>query len=135
MPGDTLAALEELEPSQVIVLGGEARIDAAAYAAVGGTERIAGSDRYETGVEISSALEPGVDVVYVAVGTDYPDALAGSALAGAQDTAVLLTKGSKLSNDTAERLVELEPAKVVVLGGEEAVSTAAYDAIEALFED
>ena len=135
VPGDTLAALEELEPSQVIVLGGEARIDAAAYAAVGGTERIAGSDRYETGVEISSALEPGVDVVYVAVGTDYPDALAGSALAGAQDTAVLLTKGSKLSNDTAERLVELEPAKVVVLGGEEAVSTAAYDAIEALFED
>src|SRR5690606_38516634 len=49
-----------------------------------GTHRLAGADRYATAVEISKRFNAGVPVVYIATGTDYPDALSASALAGAK---------------------------------------------------
>lgn len=135
VPAATADALAELDPATVVVLGGTDTVTDATYAELGGTLRVEGEDRYATGVAVSSGLEPGVDVVYVASGLDYPDGLAGSALAGAQDAAVLLTRQDELSTATAAELTRLEPASVIVLGGTEAVSEATYTQIEALFAD
>ena len=135
VPSRTAEVLAELDATNVIVLGGPDAVDAETYVELGGTERIAGEQRYETGALISEGLEAGVDVVFVATGADYPDALAASALAGAQDTSVLLTKVDHLPKHTAAELQRLEPAQVVVLGGESAVDADTYEAIEALFED
>jgi len=49
-----------------------------------------GAGRVETAVELSSStFEPGVPVVYVATGGDFPDALAGGAAAALQRGPVL----------------------------------------------
>lgn len=86
-------------------------------------ERIGGPNRYATAAAASAdAFEPGVDVVYVATGTGFADALTGSALAGAQGAPVLLVKPEAVPAVTAAELGRLDPAAVVVLGGSAAVS-------------
>ena len=84
-------------------------------------ERWYGANRYETAVAISSHIEPGIDVVYLATGTDYADALAGAALAGSVDAPVLLTRPDHLVHATAAELERLQPERVVLFGGTQAI--------------
>lgn len=86
--------------------------------------RIAGQDRYETAALVAlDRFDPDdVDVVYLAVGTDFPDALAGGPLAAAMDAPILLTRTDELPKVTADALATLDPDKVVALGGPVAIS-------------
>lgn len=84
-------------------------------------ERWEGTDRYRTAAAVASTYEPGVDTVFVATGLDYPDALAGAALAGSLDSPVLLTRPQGVPGATAAQVARLQPDRVVVLGGPEAV--------------
>ncbi|WP_151525741.1 cell wall-binding repeat-containing protein [Serinicoccus kebangsaanensis] len=97
--------------------------------------RIAGEDRYGTAVELSQRYAPGVESVLLSTGADFPDALAGAALAGSVEVPVLLTEPDVLPAVTSAELQRLNPAEVVVLGGdgavEDAVVEAAADAAQA----
>ena len=59
-----------------------------AYAA---TKRIAGPDRYATAVAISQAAGPHDGTVFLASGSNFPDALAAGPVAAAERAALLLT--------------------------------------------
>ncbi|WP_192498639.1 cell wall-binding repeat-containing protein [Ornithinimicrobium pratense] len=87
-------------------------------------ERWSGTNRYGTAAAVSGTYEPGADVVFLATGLDYPDALTGSALAGSMDAPVLLTRKGALPNSTIAELGRLAPERVVVLGGPDAVADA-----------
>lgn len=88
-------------------------------------ERISGENRYGTAAAAShDAYAPGVDVVFVATGTQFADALTGSALAGHQGAPILLVKPGAVPAVTAAELDRLNPASVVVLGGTGSVSEA-----------
>lgn len=89
-----------------------------------------GADRVATAVEVASLAFPdGAADVVVATARDWPDALGGSALAGALDAPILLTEPSHLSPAVRAALEDLGATRVVVLGGIGAVSAAAYDEI------
>ncbi len=122
VPAATAEALATLNPDNVIVLGGEGAVSDVVYTAVQADDRIAGANRYETAVAISQEHEPDVEIVHIASGRDFPDALAGSALAGTQDVPVLLTKPDQLPSATLAELERLSPERVVILGGTNAVS-------------
>jgi len=95
------------------------------------TDRIGGSDRYATSALISKeTFDPGVAVAYLASGVNYPDALAGGAVAGGKGAPVLLTKPDAIPTDVAKELERLKPGKIVVLGGESAVSAAVSTAAD-----
>lgn len=90
----------------VYLLGSEGALTAAVadkVRALGYTvKRLAGSDRYATSVEIAKEIDPTPDLVLLATGTNFPDALAAGAAAGSYQGAgvptavVLLTKDSVL---------------------------------------
>ena len=81
-------------------------------------ERIAGPDRFATGAAVSAAsFAPGVPVVFVATGFDFPDALAAGPAAARLGGPVLLVGGTSLSAAVAAELTRLQPASIVVLGG------------------
>ncbi|HET9878939.1 MAG TPA: cell wall-binding repeat-containing protein [Candidatus Limnocylindria bacterium] len=87
--------------------------------------RLAGADRYATAAAISRArFAAGPDVAYVATGTNFPDALAGAAAAGAREAPVLLVRPNELPAATRTELARLRPGSIVVLGGKAAVSEA-----------
>ena len=120
------------EGSTVYLLGGEAALDpsieselqAAGYETV----RISGVGRHETAVEIADALG-NPDLVLVATGGTFPDALAASAAAGANDGAVLLTGSGEPHPATTAYLDEHDPAEAIAVGGPAA---AAYPDLESV---
>jgi putative cell wall-binding protein len=100
------------------------------------TGRIAGSDRWGTAAAASARMYPGSPhattapaVVYVANGMNYPDALAAGPAAILNGAPLLLTLPTSLPTPTANELARLQPAKVIVLGSQGAVSNAVMTAI------
>ncbi|NYF09139.1 putative cell wall-binding protein [Leifsonia sp. AK011] len=98
------------------------------------TDRIAGANRYETGVQIAQRVEPFTSGgrVYLASGIAFPDALGAGPLAAHFDGAVLLTNPTSLSPAVKAELERLKPAEVVVIGGDTAVSPAVFDIVKGL---
>lgn len=92
---------------------------------VEGAERLYGADRYATAVDVSEQSFPfGADTVIIATGENWPDALGGSALAGAVDGPILLTRQGALSDEVKAELIRLGARNAYVLGGTAAVSSA-----------
>ena len=85
-------------------------------------ERLFGGDRYQTAAEVALARFDAPEVVYLATGANYPDALAGAPLAAREQAPILLTRAQSLPSDTASALGELRPGQVIALGGTAAVS-------------
>ncbi|HEU5324384.1 MAG TPA: cell wall-binding repeat-containing protein [Candidatus Limnocylindria bacterium] len=80
--------------------------------------RLAGGDRYETAAAISAAsFAPGVAVAYVAVGSNFPDALAAGAAAARRGGPVLLVTPGGVPASTAAELARLRPSAIKVVGG------------------
>lgn len=127
LPAAIAHELSRLKPSRIIVLGGTGAVSAAvatqAGAAAGATvERRAGASRYDTSAAIARAYGTGVSTVYIASGNAFPDALSGAA--ATRGAPLLLTSPGTLPAVIAQELIRLRPARIVILGGEGAVSPA-----------
>ena len=88
--------------------------------------RTFGSSRYDTAAKIShdnyTADQP---LAFVATGLNFPDALAGAALAGREGAPLLLVPATgTLPATVATELGRLNPTSIVILGGTGAVSDA-----------
>ncbi|MBE0476631.1 MAG: cell wall-binding repeat-containing protein [Coriobacteriia bacterium] len=98
--------------------------------------RLAGPDRYRTSTAISremfakGALKGGACVV--ANGLDFPDALAGSTLAGAVGGPLLLTGPNSLEGSVEAEIKRLGVSTVYVLGGTPALSRAVFNRIDGI---
>ena len=95
--------------------------------------RLSGASRYETSAEVSAATyAPGVQVLYVTSGSNWPDALSAGPAASKQGGALLLTDPVALPEATRAEIIRLAPERVVVVGGTGAVGQAVYRQIEVL---
>ncbi|MDP2300553.1 MAG: cell wall-binding repeat-containing protein, partial [Actinomycetota bacterium] len=93
---------------------------------------LAGATRYTTAVDISrSAFPYGADTVIVATGENFPDALAGSSLAGLYAAPVLLVH-TMVPAEVAEEIERLGASEAIVLGREKAVPLSVDTELEAL---
>src|SRR5690606_8705218 len=86
-------------------------------------DRVEGQSRYETAVLTSQKGWESSDVVVLARGDEYADALAGVPLAAKYDAPLLLTQSSKLTAETKAEIERLGASKVIVLGGQAAISS------------
>lgn len=85
---------------------------------------MAGADRTVTAVELSrAAFQPGVPVVFIATGGNFADALSAGPAAAKLGGPILLA-GQDLPAATAEELARLQPQRIVIVGGDAAVSGA-----------
>ena len=91
----------------------------------GGVVRQSGDDRYGSAAAAALASFPrGSETLYIANGLDYPDALAGGAVAGADGAPLLLTDPRRIPAATSAAIKKLKPQRIVILGREGAVSVA-----------
>ncbi|MBH0116515.1 cell wall-binding repeat-containing protein [Salinibacterium sp. NG253] len=97
-----------------------------------GVERLSGSDRYSTAVAISQEYDPGVSVVYVATGANYPDALSAAPAAAKQGGPLLLTPPTGLPTVVKNEIKRLDPDLIVVVGGTGVLSSSIYKQLAAL---
>ena len=89
------------------------------------SQPIQGLDRYQTAQFVAQAFAPGAPSAVVASGVNFPDGLAGAALAAHRNSCLLLTDPNILSAPAAARLAQLPNRGLsVVMGGPGAVSEA-----------
>ncbi|MEO6532788.1 MAG: cell wall-binding repeat-containing protein [Pseudolysinimonas sp.] len=96
--------------------------------------RLGGADRYEAAVNIADSRygSTGAPVVWIAKGTDYPDALSAAPAAASQGAPLLLTDPNSLPAEVAQEIVKLHPTRIVVVGGTGSVSPAVFSRLGAL---
>ncbi|GAV31167.1 n-acetylmuramoyl-L-alanine amidase cwlB precursor [Coriobacteriaceae bacterium EMTCatB1] len=91
---------------------------------------IAGANRVETAIAMAmKAFPSGADAVVLATAYNWPDALGGSALAGAVDGPMLLVGSDP--TPVLDAIDDLGATKAYILGGTGAVSGAVEDALVA----
>jgi putative cell wall-binding protein len=84
--------------------------------------RAAGAERIATAVAVSEGFWEASEHVVLATAADFPDALAGGALAGRLGAPLLLTAPGSLPEAVANELTRLAATTVSILGGVAAVS-------------
>ncbi|WP_235863984.1 cell wall-binding repeat-containing protein [Sutcliffiella halmapala] len=95
-------------------------------------DRLAGPGRYSTAAAISQAGWEQADVVVLARGDNYADALAGIPLAKKYDAPLLLTNTDSLNEYTKAEIERLGTKKVVILGAEAAVNVSVENELKDL---
>jgi putative cell wall-binding protein len=128
LPGSIASELARVKPARVVVLGGPATVSENVLSQVRsltGVEvtRVSGADRYEVSAQISAVnFAPGADIVFVASGEIFTDALSGAPAAGAAGAPLLLVKGHSVPPAVTAELKRLRPKQIVILGGPNSVS-------------
>lgn len=95
-------------------------------AAVAGTVRVSGADRYEVAVAISENFLSRPPVVYIASGLAFADALSAAPAAAFQGGPLLLVRPGEIPNVVRSEIARLKPRSIVVAGGPASVSAAVY---------
>jgi putative cell wall-binding protein len=96
-------------------------------------DRLAGDDRFATAAAIATdRFGTNASDVILANGINFPDALAGNYLAGAEGAPILLTLPNNLVTPTKDALAALNTANVRIVGGTAAISQAVEDELESL---
>lgn len=83
--------------------------------------RIGGANRYETSILLAK-YSGAKEVVVVASGADFADALVAAPFSAQQNGAILLTNKDKLSDNAAKFIKDTKFNKSYVIGGEKSVS-------------
>jgi putative cell wall-binding protein len=121
IPAATESELARLGPSEVVILGGAGAVGAEVEGSLrrfGAVRRIAGPSRFATAAALAAdAFTDGAATVYVATGGNFPDAVAGGAIAALVPAPVLLSTTGDLTDATRAELLRLAPTRVVILGG------------------
>ncbi|SHH30678.1 cell wall-binding repeat-containing protein [Desulfosporosinus lacus] len=111
LPLESAKVLDELGVSEVTLVGGTAVIKDSIEEQLSKlpqpvkvTARYAGYDQYETNTAVLNQLSFDTSKVYVATGQNFPDALAGAALAGKSNTPILLIPSTQLGDSTTNYL-------------------------------
>jgi putative cell wall-binding protein len=120
--GDTAALLKNLKVAKVTIAGGpnsvstgiQGSIDALAGVSV---TRQSGDDRFEASLAINEAAYGTSERVFFATGLNFPDALAGSALAGAKGAPLIVVPGNCVPQDVKLSFVAFDNVRVTLLGG------------------
>lgn len=96
------------------------------------SERASGTDRFATAAAISQQSFPnGADTAFLAVGLDFPDALAAGPAAADRRAPVLLTAREALPASTLDELRRLSPSQVILVGGVFVITDGVADAVRA----
>ena len=148
VPDVTLAALDELNPDHVTILGGDVAVSEQVEASISQsirvpTDRIEGQTRYDTAAEVARTVQqangnaanwPGDQrAAFLTTGEGFPDALSAGALAASRDQApipILLTQRDDVPEPTAAAIEDLDIELVILVGGPDAISQDVQDAID-----
>ena len=125
LPADSQVAIDnDMSPTAFVLLGGTGVLSGTLahqlqtlYPGVP-IDRWSGSDRDATSAALAAhAFPSGADTVYLAIGTNYPDALSGGPSAAVAPGPILLAQKTCLPASVYDELQALAPERVVVLGG------------------
>ncbi|ANU17903.1 hypothetical protein BBI11_13060 [Planococcus maritimus] len=126
LPDETKFALDGI--SSTYVIGSTGVVSKSVSDSLPKPTRFGGKDRYETGYEVATKLKLGTDKAYIATGSNFPDALAGSVLAAKNDAPILLVRPQQIPEATNKQLATYDGFSI--FGGTGAVSDGVKDLLD-----
>jgi len=126
--GATNALLSSRGITSATIVGGTSAVSAGIEASLKGqlgsakVVRLAGADRFATSVLVAKEAFTSSNAAYVATGLQFPDALAGSALAGAKHAPLFTSMPTCLPAGAKQEMQSLKVATVTLIGGVNALS-------------
>lgn len=132
----TAAELSRLQPQRIYILGGPGVVSDAVAAQLdayttGAVDRLWGLDRYATAAAVARTFWSRGSA-FVATGQNFPDALAGGAVAGRDGAPVLLARGSPFPLATGQEILRLGSPRLIMLGGTGALSAGVETVLQKL---
>jgi 5'-nucleotidase / UDP-sugar diphosphatase len=124
LPKVTDNALKGIDST--IVVGGEGVIDKKVFGDLPEAVRYSGINRYATAGAIATDLMPSYRT-YVATGTSFADALAGSVLAAKENASMVLVTKDGMPKETEKAIKANQSAEFTILGGEGAITQKVED--------
>jgi putative cell wall-binding protein len=131
LPASTLSTLSDLGVASVAIAGGtgavSAGIESQLRARGFAVSRYGGSTRYETAALLNNAYFPpgSSSTTFLATGLNFPDALAGAAIAGRLAAPLYVTRPDCTPPAVHDSISALGASARVVMGGTSVVSAAA----------
>lgn len=92
-------------------------------------KRNSGADRYATAVAINFDAFATSSTAYLAVGTSFPDAMAGAALAGLKNAPLYLSPTTCLGAGVSTEMQRLGATSLVLFGGTAVLSDNVYNLV------
>ena len=135
LPGPTADAINELNIKATIVAGGPGVISDALVKQLPSPVRVFGATRYDTSVELAMHFKPVNDLLYLATGLDFADAVTGGVLAAKNNSGILLVQSGRAPAVVQDHLVRSGVNRVSVLGGPGAVGNSLLNTTSALVRD
>lgn len=124
LPTETKIEITRLKAKSVIILGGTSVVSEGVTTQLKNMglsiERISGSDRYETSVNIAKRLSGQTDTAVIVYGKNFPDSLAIAAHAAQKGYPILLTQTDSLPLETKKVLTKYK--NTIVIGGTGVIS-------------
>ena len=122
--------MKNLTINKTYVIGGEAVVPTKALTNFKNITRIYGINRYETNKKLIDTFKNILNFsnAYIATGTDFPDALAGGALAAVNNNPIILT-GINPATYTKDIINNNYITNLTVLGGEGVVPTSTVNTL------
>lgn len=131
LPTATKNELARLDPAEIVLVGGSGVVSAAVFAELAKfapeVTRSSGGDRFTTAEAVSIGAFESADVVYVATGFDFPDALSAGAAGGFEGGPILLTAFDDLPTATRREIKRLKPSEIIVVGGSSVIADSVVD--------
>mgnify|MGYP000515684658 CR=1 FL=1 len=118
------AAINNADLSKVIFVGADYDFNSQIYSYFPGYERIAGDDIYDRNVNLVKYFEKALNFnrVYIATAREFPDALAGSALAAKENSPLFLLNGNTVPGAVRIYFGERVINQMRILGGDKIIS-------------
>jgi len=129
LDAETISLISKLNPKDIVLAGGKGALStgiessAMALNVPGGTIRLSGPDRFSTSLALNNNGFATASTVYIATGYNFPDALAGAPLAGANGAPLYVVPGDCVPKAMVEAIKTYKATKLVLLGGTSIVST------------
>lgn len=122
VPANTLATLKRLGVTRVVIAGGTGAVSSGIASQLSrsfSVTRLGGADRYATASAINDRFfaDSTSDTLFLSTGQNFPDALAGAALAGALKSPLYVTTPGCVPDAARTSIAKYGAAKTVVLGG------------------
>lgn len=120
--------LRSLKASKVVLIGGSGAVTSGIQNQLKdkgySVSRLGGADRYATAAEINNKFfaADSTKTIFLATELNFPDALAGAALAGQVGAPLFVTSASCAPSSVQSSITSLTPTSTVVLGGTSVIS-------------
>lgn len=127
IPASTIQEIARLNPSEIIVIGGESVISNNAIKNLKqSVRRLAGVDRHETSLKIAKEIDANHDVNKIYIANGYKgevDALTIAAKAGQDKQPIILSEKDKIPTSTYNWLKNENLTDAYFIGGEDVITT------------